>query len=169
LGDGLPGFFHNLTVQLSLYLRSLPTLLRYFFHNLGLSQLQASLAEKAVTFPIFLSFYLFLVAKLKLGNPIPVFVTLLLGYLFLLSPMLQPWYLAWVMPLVSLLPPSRLQLSVITFTASSLFYYAVLFISFYFSPLNFVWQAAMFFTMVIPPLIIWFIPSGWYTRIYRIE
>jgi hypothetical protein len=167
LRGGFIGFIKNLGVQLGLYLRSLPTILRFLFLKVGLSDSKAMMIEKLFTIPPFAALFLIVIKKLKSLGLSPALVITMLGYLILASPMLQPWYLVWVLPFIALLPPGRLLNGALIFTYSSLVYYAVLFISFYFSPLNFAWQIAMFTVVVIPPLFVWFTPKTWYTQLRR--
>ncbi len=167
LGDGLGGFIDNLGVQLGLYLRSLPTIIRFTFLSLGSSMNQAQWAEKLFTIPPYLYLYAFLVRKVRNIGILEVLVSAMLIYLLLVSPMLQPWYLVWILPLVALLRQSRVQIAAVTMSFSSLLHYVVLFTSYYFSPLNFIWQIIMFLTIAIPPLIVWFIPKSWYTQLVR--
>ena len=165
LGSGFSGLLHNLGIQLGLYLRSLPTILRFFFLNLGLSNRLALYGEKALTLPAFGILVIKSIQYLKHRGFISAIVVVMTGYLLLVSPMLQPWYLVWVLPFVALLKRGKLQLGALAFSMSSLLYYPVLFVSYYFSPLHFSWQIVMFLFMVIPPLIVWFTPKSWYTSV----
>ena len=165
LGSGFSGLMQNLGIQLGLYLRSLPTILRFFLLNLGLSNKLALYGEKALTLPAFGILVIKSIQYLKHIGFISAIVVVMTGYLMLVSPMLQPWYLVWVLPFVALLKRGKLQLGMLTFSMSSLLYYSVLFVSYYFSPLHFSWQIVMFLFMIIPPLIVWFTPQSWYTLV----
>lgn len=167
LGKGFLGLLINLGDQLGLYLRSLPTILRFLFLKVGLQNTKAMIAEKILTIPPFIAIFVILIRKIRRTSLIPSLVIAMLSYLIISSPMLQPWYLIWVLPFVSLLPPGRLQNGAIIFSFTSLIYYSILFISFYFSPLNFVWQIIMFTSIVVPPLLSWFTPKSWYTQINK--
>lgn len=167
LGDGLAGFISNLGVQFGLYLRSLPTIVRFTFLRLGYSETQAMHVEKLLTIPPFMVIIVHTIRKLGRTALLPSLVMIMLGYLLIASPMLQPWYLIWVLPFIALLPPGRLQAGALVLTWSALLHYIVLFVSFYFSPLNFLWQVAMYLVIVIPPLLVWLSPQSWYTALRR--
>ncbi|MCH7952009.1 hypothetical protein IH980_04715 [Patescibacteria group bacterium] len=167
LGEGSVGFVKNLGFQLGLYLRSLPTILRYAFLKVGFPESKALIAEKFLTIPLFAALFVMTTSKIKrIGLPAGM-VIVMLGYLMLVSPMLQPWYLVWVLPFVALLSPGRLQTTALVFSFSSLMHYTVLFTSYYFSPLHFAWQIVMFMVIVLPPLAVWLTPKSWYTQFRR--
>ncbi len=166
LGKGFMAFMENLGVQLGLYLRSLPTIIRFGFLRLGFTELCALAAEKILTVPPFVLLYGILISKMKQTGLLSAIITASLIYFMLVSPMLQPWYLVWFFPFVAILSKSfqRLQNVAIVFSYSSLCYYGVLFSSYYFYPLHFFWQIAMFGTIVVPPLFLWLMPKRWYTQ-----
>ena len=164
LGEGLRGFIGNLGVQLELYLRSFPTAVRFMFLKMGFEKGQAVWAEKLVTIPPFLLLLTGALSRIRRTGVIAGMVVIILLYLVLVSPMLQPWYLAWILPFAAILPRGRLQAVVLLSSYTSLLYYAVLFASFYLYPLNFFWQIAMLATIALPPLILGVIPQRWYTE-----
>lgn len=159
LGEGIIGLIKNLQIQSGLYLRSLPTILRFFFLKLGFQENKALIAEKALTLPAFTVFYLYFTRRISTSKLAKILITIMMAYLMIASPMLQPWYLLWFLPFISLLYPGRLQFVAIAFSFSSLLYYAFLFLSFYFSPLHFAWQITFFLIVVIPPVLIWIMPK----------
>lgn len=165
LGKGMMGFIKNLGVQFGLYLRSLPTIVRFFFLQTGITQAQASIAEKLITIPPVAAIFAVLLKRVGRTGVVHGMVAGMMIYLMLAAPMFQPWYLVWLLPFVALLKPQRLQAVALIFSWTSLLYYALLFTSFYFNPLHFAWQIAMFAFVVLPPLFIWIAPSRWYTRI----
>lgn len=165
LGNGFFGLVKNLGVQTSLYLRSLPTILRYMFIKIGFTENISNLIEKLFTVPLFLFTYIKAVTKLNINKLFSVLVFTMMAYLIIASPMLQPWYLIWFLPIAALLPPGRLLYSSLTFTFSSLLHYIVLYVSFYFSPLSFMWQVFMFIIIAFPPIAVWLVPKTWYTQI----
>ncbi len=167
LGEGFWGFISNIGVQLGLYLRSLPTILRFLFLKIGINDTQAALMEKLFTIPPFAFLYIKILKKLKEEGVVASMVAVMIIYLMIASPMLQPWYIIWFLPLAALLKPGKLQNVTIVFSFTSIIYYTVLFTSFYFNPLNFIWQITMFVVIVIPPLLLWVTPKNWYTRISR--
>jgi hypothetical protein len=164
LGEGSRGLIENLGVQMGLYLRSLPTIIRFTFLKIGLLESQANIVEKLLTIPLFAILYIITLSKLKkIGLAMSLIFSMMI-YLIIAAPMLQPWYLVWFLPLLSVLPSGRLQNAALLFSLSSLLYYVVLFLSFYFSPLHFAWQIAMYITIILPPVAVWLSPKNWYTR-----
>lgn len=159
LGKGLSFFIKNLGVQTALYHHSLPTVIRYIFLQLGTSGNRAFFLEKLITVPIFLVFFFFLLLRLKKDKLIETLILAGCFYLLLASPMLKPWYLAWFLPLVSLTDSEKYKRLLIAFSFGGLFYYCLLFTSYYFSPLHIIWQILMYLGIVLPPLISWFISS----------
>jgi hypothetical protein len=167
LGSGLQGFFKNITVQSELYLHSLPTIIRFSLVKLSFSLEEANLIEKLITVPLFLILANRIIKKQNENNLISNLILLMMIYLIVLSPMLQPWYLIWFLPLVSLQKIGKLFWTCLIFSFSSLLHYFVLLDSYYFSPLAFSWQILMYLIMVIPPILYWFFPQSWYTRMCR--
>lgn len=168
LRQGLFGLIKNLNTQLELYLRSLPTIIRFIFIKLGLDQTKANMFEKLITLPLFSLMLIRAFLKKKFNKLIESMVVIMLLYFLIAAPMLQPWYIVWILPLAALMVQGRLQNVILVFTLSSLLHYSVLHTSFYFSPLNFIWQILMFSTIVIPPVLIWILPKNWYTRISKL-
>lgn len=165
LGEGLLNFAQNLTVQLSLYLRSLPTILRFIFQEAGASIETANNIEKFINLPLFILLYLMIATRVRRQNLFESMVSAALIYFFLTSPMIQPWYIVWILPFLPFIKEERLIAVFLVFCFTSLSYYSLLFLSFYFDPLNFIWQIAMYAYLVFPPLFVWIMPSRWYTQI----
>jgi len=161
----LSAFLHNLNLQTNIFYHSLPNLFRLLIR--GLFDLDLDLAGKLqrfITLPIFA--LVSTLAFLKVRRlPEIAFIGLMLIYLTVAAPMLQPWYLVWFLPLLPFAPNHKLTIAGLVFCLSGLFHYPVFFLSFYLNHHHPIWQLLNYLIMVLPPLIIIFLPERWYTRL----
>lgn len=156
----------NLATQNDYLLRSLPFAVRHlislvypfiFFE-------QSLFAEKIVTSIIFIISALILFTKLKRMTLPDATVVLFMLYLFISSPMVQPWYLGWFLPLLPLVTKAGIKASLLTLSFSASCYYVIEQTSLYFFPLHPAWQIIMYLFIAIPPLLVLALPQNWYTR-----
>ena len=166
MGDAYFALRENLNFQLDLYHRSLPLTIRNIFHfGLNLNMVQANQVQKIISAFIFGAWYLLAFTKINEKNLVGLSALTIILYLLIVSPMLQPWYLAWFLPLVPLAHNSKLSLASIIFSFSALSHYFVYFISLYLNPLSPYWQTVLYLVMSLPGILILTIPGKWYTRL----
>lgn len=164
MGESGTYLLANLSDQFSVYLHSIPSFLRLLLMGfLGQERQEAAeVIQKVITLTIFLgiSGYYLLKRKLTLADQMSVVMML---YLWIQAPMLQPWYIAWYLPLISLVKNNRIRVAGIVFCLSSLLSYPAFFVSLYLQPLSMWWQLLIALVMVLPPAVSLYAPDKWYT------
>lgn len=148
--------------QSNQHLRSLPFILGQTL-NLFFSESFSTRATKIISLALF--FVAFIIIYRKNKNLYTRAYLYFLSFLLLASPMLQPWYLAWFLPITPLISSKKLKNSIILLSFGSMLHYIVLFISFYFHPFNFSWQIIMYLCFLVPPFFALLKPRKWYTQI----
>jgi alpha-1,6-mannosyltransferase len=148
-----PNFINALLGQSNIYFRSLPTLIHQLLLFLKIPQ--ALLFEKLFSIMLWMLISVYGLKRFVF-KPIDSLVFLLMGYLLIVAPMFQPWYVIWVLPLLPLVTSKKLQLSLIVFSLSALCQYPVAYLSLYFHPLHILWQLSLFLVVALPPFLILF-------------
>lgn len=157
--------WQNLLQQFDIYQKSLPTVIRFIYIQLlGQDQIEvANTWQKYTTYPIFglTSLWILVRSQLKMVDTL---VVTMMAYLFIQAPMLQPWYLAWFLPLVPLAKSERIQWASLVFCISALLTYPTYYLSLFLSPLSIYWQLILALVMIGPPIVTLVLPNFWINK-----
>jgi hypothetical protein len=169
MGESFPYLLENIQAQFSIYQKSLPTVIRYFFiYSLGEGSLEnASRIQKLITLPMYglvVLYYLFR-TKYVLYD---LLVILMMWYLWIQAPMFQPWYLSWFLVMIPLVKRSRIKVTAIVYSVFALLSYPLYYVSLLFNPLSIIWQLLLALSVVLPSLVTLYGPKWWYTRLSTI-
>jgi len=170
LGDSASYLFANLGTQFQLYLQSLPTIIRFFLlQTLGQTHDPLAISiQKGLNLPLLALFVYFSLHSINLHRLADRSVYLMILYLTVSAPMLQPWYAIWYLPLLLFVTSIKIRHAALVFTFSLMLHYLVRNFSLYFWPNSFTWQIIIYLTMALPPLFILFAKKPWYTRVSRL-
>ena len=162
MGSSLPAFLLNLSQQTSIYLHSLPAIIWHLVRSTGFSDPDAARIQKIISLGL-LALICIKAIKLQAKNLFSQLAIVMIAYLILAAPMLQPWYLVWFLPVLIMTknPDLRnLGLSILIFAPFS---YLVRYISLLFYPAHLFWQIAAYSTFSLPLILYKLTPRRWYT------
>ncbi len=161
-------YLTNLSSQSSYQLHSLPFITRATILATTSNTLdQATHNSSLVTYALLAAAYLYLLASHRSRPLIHTAIYSIVSYLFIASPMIQPWYLGWFLPLLVLLKPSRLRISLIVTSLTVLSLYPLHSLSLRFFLHHPLWQLTSYLTVTLPPFLVLFLPQSWYTRLHQ--
>lgn len=167
MGDAVYQLFENLSHQTNLFLKSFPFLVRSSFHALTpLSLDQSAFIAKLTTTAVFAIIALRSLWHTTTKNITNSAVSTMLIYIFFALPMLQPWYLAWCLPLFPLLS-SKLKSILLAGSLGLMLHYPVFYISLFYNSQHPLWQAAMFFVIITPIAATLLNRPKWYTDLIK--
>lgn len=105
---------------------------------------------------VFFPFLVYYLVKIKnQQNLIISYIKLTLIYLMFILSLYWSWYVVWYLPFLSLVNIPRLTKTAITFSMTSLLYYAILFLSHRFNYENPLWTIIIYLFLVAPPIAVY--------------
>lgn len=155
IGDSLEPYMRNLADQNQLYQKSWPTVWR----DLSLwllgqhSFVTAALIEKGISLSLFVIGG-GLVTLIWRKRPVELVAAYLLVYLLTYSPMMQPWYMAWVLVFLPMLGSLTLRRILVAMSLWMLWIYPVYYLSLFYQPQHPIWQAVFSLMTSLPVLAI---------------
>jgi len=158
-------YIHNLNLQTNIFYHSLPNLFRLLIRSLFSMDLElAGKLQRLISLPLFALAAAFTYSKVR-HLPELALIGLMLFYLIIAAPMIQSWYLVWYLPLLPFAPNHKIKTAGLIFCFSGLLHYPIFFLSFYLNHHHPLWQLLIYLVMVLPSLVIIFLPQRWYTRL----